>query len=199
MGCGAGAGTHDLAAALPAAATTAFDTHADFLAALRRRVGPSVGVLEADMAGPPIPAGSLDLIWCESAIYSVGRTVALTAWRALLATGGLVASSDVVWTTDDPPAAARAFWAAEYPAMTTPVAIEAEIAAAGFRAMARHAAPRSHWLDYYAPLRERLDRLADGADPTLATILDGMRREIAVFDDHSDSYASVWFVLRVDG
>jgi hypothetical protein len=99
------------------------------------------------MAAPPIPAGSLDLVWCESAVYSVDRTVALTAWRPLLAPGGLVAFSDVVWTTGDPPAEARAFWDAEYPAMTTPATIEAEIAAAGFRAMARHIAPRRDWLD----------------------------------------------------
>ena len=61
------------------------------------------------MAAPPLESSSLDLVWCESAIYCVGRETALAAWRKLLARDGLVAFSDVVWTTDQPPVEARAF------------------------------------------------------------------------------------------
>ena len=109
---------------------------------------------------------------------------------------GLVAFSDVVWTTDEPPAELRAFWAGEYPAMVTPSAVEAEIAAAGYQLVERHTAPVSDWQAYYAPLRPRVDALAADADAALALVLDVTRREIAVFDAFADSYASVWFIAR---
>ena len=81
MGCGAGVATLDLAAALPTAQITAIDTHAGFLEALRAKAATSASIttLEADMAAPPLAPASLDLVWCESAIYGVGRKVALAA------------------------------------------------------------------------------------------------------------------------
>lgn len=198
MGCGAGVAALDLAAALPTAQVTAIDTHAGFLAAFRAKAANSalITTVEANMAAPPLAPSSLDLIWCESAIYSVGREIALAAWRKLLAPGGLVAFSDVVWTIDEPPADLRAFWADEYPAMVLPSAVEAEIAAAGYRLVERHLAPVSDWQAYYAPLRPRVGGLAGDADDALALVLDVTRREIAIFDAFADNYAAIWFIAQ---
>jgi len=199
MGCGAGAAMVDLALTFPDAVITAIDNHGGFLAGLRQRsaaMPASITVLEADMAAPPMAPASLDLIWCESAIYNVGRSAALAAWRPLLASGGCVASSDVVWTDGAPPAEARAFWFAEYPAMATTVDMEAELAGGGYELVDRYAAPLSDWQDYYVPLRPRLGALAQDADEALAMELGSMRREIAVFDAYASSYASVWFTVR---
>ena len=80
--------------------------------------------------------------------------------------------------------------------MVTPSAVEADISAAGYQLVDRHAAPVSDWRAYYAPLRPRVDALAADADPALALVLDVMRREIAVLNAFADSYASVWFIAR---
>ena len=193
MGCGKGRASRDLAACLPTARITAIDTQPDFVEGLRSdRITP----LQADMAAPPLPPASLDLVWCESAIYSIGRSRAFAAWHPLLRVGGLLAFSDVTWTTATPPAEARSFWADEYPAMTTPAAVIAELEAAGYQPLHHLQAPRSDWQRYYAPLRRRLDSLGPTATGPLATVLDIMRREIAVFDHHGDCWASTWFIAR---
>jgi len=198
MGAGAGAGSLDLARTLPAARIIAIDRHQGFLdrlAARSSRADAEITVSNADMAAPGLAPASLDLVWCESAIYAIGRTAALDAWRPLLAPGGLVAFSDVVWTQPHPPAAAAAFWAEEYPAMTTVEGVRAEIAAAGYRLRFTRRAPGTDWLAYYAPLRPRVASLEPTATGALAIVLAGMAREIAILDAYGDSYAAVWFVV----
>ena len=80
--------------------------------------------------------------------------------------------------------------------MVTPSAVDAEIRAAGYRLVERHAAPVSDWQGYDAPLRPRVDALVGDAGEALTLVLDVMRREIAIFDAFADSYASVWFIAR---
>jgi SAM-dependent methyltransferase len=199
LGCGTGVASLFLARALPGTRITAIDLDAGFLADLRGKAaveGVAVTVLEADMADPPLAAGSLDLVWCDSAIYNIGRKPALDAWRRLLKPGGLIAFSDVTWATEDPPAPAAAFWADEYPAMTTIAGVEREIAATGFTLVATHRSHGTDWQAYYAPLRRRLATLRPAATAALAKVLDVMAEEIAIFDRHGDSYASVFFIVR---
>ena len=193
MGCGKGTASRDLAGWLPTARITALDTHAGFLENLRSdRITP----LQADMASPPLPSASLDLVWCENAIYSIGRSTAFDAWHPLLRQGGLLAFSDVTWTTSDPPDEARSFWASEYPAMATTDAVIAELEAAGYHPLHHFQAPATDWQTYYAPLRRRLETLGPVATGPLAEVLDAMRREIEVFDRYADSYAATWFIAR---
>ena len=193
MGCGKGAAAVDLAEHLPTAHVTAIDNHQYFIDALQAE---RITAICADMAAPPLPPSSLDLVWCESAIYSVGRRRALEAWRPLLRAKGLVAFSDVTWTTTTPTAEAAAFWADEYPAMTTPEGVVADLEATGFTLVDQHAVPRGDWRAYYDPLRRRLDTLTPTATGALADVLATMRREIAIFDRYGASYAAIWFVAE---
>lgn len=197
MGAGTGAASLGLASAWPRARVIAIDNHPGFVARLRERArGLPIEAVIGDMAAPPLEPESLDLVWCEAAIYGIGRAAALEAWRPLLAPGGLIVFSDVVWQEPEPPEAASIFWAREYPAMTTVAGVAAEIAEAGFALDLIEAAPGSDWQAYYAPLRERVTTLDANADTALALVLAAMRREIAVFDRAGESYASVWFVLH---
>jgi SAM-dependent methyltransferase len=199
LGCGSGVGSLFLARALPRARITAIDLHAGFLADLRGKAAAeraAITAIEADMADPPLAAGSLDLVWCDSAIYNIGRKQALDAWRKLLKPGGLIAFSDVTWTTEEPPEPAAAFWAGEYPAMTTTAGVERDSEAAGYTLVASHRSPRADWQRYYGPLRQRLESVRPSATGALARVVDVMAREIAVFDHHGGSYASVFFIVR---
>ena len=62
------------------------------------------------MAEPPVPPGSQDLIWCEGAIYFMGVTEALRAWRPLLRADGAVAFTEPVWTVDRPADQVEEWW-----------------------------------------------------------------------------------------
>ena len=201
MGAGAGAASRFLAEALPAGRVLALDRAVVFLRAIDRAASGRVKAVVADMAAVPLPAGRIDLLWCESAIYTIGRGTALALWRELLRPGGCIVFSDVAWLVPaaERPAEALAFWSKAYPDMQDAVAIRAEIEAAGYRLDARHRAPGTDWTAYYAPLRRRLAELAPGASPPLAGVLEEMRREIALFDAHGSSYGALFFVVRPAG
>jgi SAM-dependent methyltransferase len=105
FGCGVGASTLVLARSLPKARVLALDFHAPFVARLENEadaggVGKCISAVVGDMANPPSldgVMGEFDLIWSESAIYSIGRSNAFTRWRPLLKPGGWLVFSDVVW------------------------------------------------------------------------------------------------------
>lgn len=81
--------------------------------------------------------------------------------------------------------------------MTSLDGVRAEIADAGYRLQFTQEAPISDWQTYYAPLRHRIAALEPTATGGLAIVLATMAREIGIFDDWGDNYASVWFVAQM--
>ncbi len=163
-------------------------------------LGDHITSLRADMLElPGIAKGSIDLIWCESAVYNVGFEVGLKSWRPLLADGGSVVVSECSWTGDDRPREAAEFWAEGYPAM---VSVEENIDTAkraGFECLGHFKLPLSDWTaGYYDILAERIGRIRDerGDDPEIATVLDAEEFEQAVVQRHHESFGYVFFVLQ---
>ena len=199
MGCGPGASAAVLLAALPGAHVTGIDLHAPFVAEAARRAA-ALGAADrfagrvADMAAPPVAPGTLDLIWSEGAVYNLGVARALAAWRPLLAPGGKVAFSDAVWLTAAPPARARAFWAAECPAMTDLPGLRDAVTGAGFRVLGDFVLPEACWDAYYGPLAARCDALA--ADPAMAEAIAETRAEIAVWTECRGAYGYAFVVAE---
>lgn len=202
LGCGPGAQTVDLATELPGAHIVALDLHGPYLGELRRRcrragVVERVSAVQGDLARLPLRRGGWDLIWCEGAAYIIGVAAALDAWRGLLRPGGRLAFTDAVWLTNDPPAAARAFWT-EYPDMTDLDTRRAQISAAGWRLLGDFVLPPEAWCDgYYEPLAARIARLrARYAGDTVAeAVLDAHQIEIDTFRRYGDSYGYAFFVV----
>ena len=90
--------------------------------------------LRSDLPSLDGVMGEFDLIWSESAIYSIGRANAFAYWRPLLKPDGWLVFSDIVWQYEPTGRSdkATAFWAKEYPDLTTADAIIDELIAAGF-------------------------------------------------------------------
>ena len=208
FGCGVGASALVLAQSLPRAHVLALDSHAPFIARLEatanaRGFGERVSSVVGDMADPPPldgVRGGFDLIWSESAIYSIGRANAFAYWRPLLKPDGWLVFSDIVWQYE--PTArtdkASAFWAKEYPDITTAKVIVDELIAAGFNPLDPVLTGRETWSNYYEPLRERLRQLMKRGNhpPALINMMAEFNREIDIYDCAGDDVALSFFLAR---
>ena len=198
IGCGPGMATMTLAEATQAL-ITATDTAEVALDKLRARVAVSgfadrIAVQNVDMAAIPAPERPWDVIWSEGSAYILGVEKALADWRAFIRPGGALVFSDMVWRTDKPDDEVRAFWAAEYPAMTTPATRVAQAKRAGYRVLGHFDIGPEGMETYYRPLAARLDALEPGL--TGARVLDDLRREIAVLEVGRGQFGYEMFVLE---
>jgi len=202
-GAGPGAETLDLAAALPDADLLAVDILPEMVAEGRRRVSaaglaPRVHYEVADMLEPGAEAGSVDLVWCEGAIYNVGIEAALAAWRPLLSPHGAVAFTEPVWLKAERPDELSAWWQSEYPAITDVEGIRAHIERAGYALHATFNLGSDAWWDaYYAPMEPRIEALlaAHPDDDVAAGIAAMARKEIAMFRAYPDAYSYAFFIV----
>jgi SAM-dependent methyltransferase len=202
-GCGPGGQTIDLAQALPAARILALDLHEPFLDDLRQRaivagVADRIDARPIDMRAIDVPAGSVDLLWCEGAIYFLGVEAALRTWRPLLAPGGCIAFSESVWLQPDPPPMARRNWA-EYPEMTDVAGVRAHVAAAGYDLLGDFVQPpEAWWDDYYGPLQARVNAVAPrhADDPVARAVVEEAAFEIEAWRRCGDSFGNAFFVAR---
>ena len=192
--CGPGGDIAALLKVAPRGHVTACDLIAHFVAAVRKAHGddPRVTALESDMT---TLSGPFDLIWCAGAVYFVGVTEALTAWRRALAPGGAIAFSEACWFSDTPSDAARRNFA-DYPAMTDETGIRARIAAAGFDVLATKRLSDRAWENYLAPLDERVAKLRPQADEPLSRVLDAQEAEAALWRAERDSFGYLLCVVR---
>ncbi len=203
IGCGPGRATVVLARDLNRP-VTAVDIHQPYLdrtarAAAAADLGHLVITRRQSMLALDDPPGSVGLIWCEGAIYIAGFRDGLRLWWPLLAPGGLVVASDLVWLGPDRPAEAAAFWATEYPDMSDVAGRRAVAEAEGFAMLDHFTLPRAAWWDeYLEPLAARIERLRPeaAADPGLTAVLDEAAREITVCARHGDSFGYVVFLMR---
>ena len=151
------------------------------------------------MARPPVAARSQDLIWCEGAIYNLGVTEALLAWRPFLSPTGTVAFTEPVWLVDRPPREIVDWWSAEYPAVSDRGGVEARIAAASHRVLSSFVLPASAWWDeYYRPMQDRIDQLRARMphDPVVEGVASEAEAEIDLFRRYADCYSYEFFVVE---
>lgn len=177
-GCGPGADLETLAELLPEARIEGIDAHAPFARAAAARLAahaPRATVRAGDMARID---GPVDFIWCAGAIYFLGVTKGLLAWRPALARRGVVCFTEPVRPTSSFSETARRFWA-EYPQITDRDGIVERVEAAGFRVIAARTLLPSAWASYYIPLSARIAQLRPDADAALVSVLDEAEAEIA--------------------
>ncbi len=204
LGCGPGAQTLALARAVPDAEILAVDILPAMVEEVWRRVrdagvGHRVRAETGDMASPPVDAGSQDLVWCEGAIYFLGVTAALSAWRPLLTTGGSIAFTEAIWIDPSPPREVRDWWQEQYPAITDDQGVRAAVRAADFGTVDSFALPASAWWDeYYAPMQARIAdlRTSHPDDPAAIEVVEGAEQEIDYFRRFSDCYSYGFFVVQ---
>ena len=139
---------------------------------------------------------SIDLVWSEGALYTVGVLKELQYLRPMLRPEGVVAFTEVSWLNADPAAEAASFWKA-YPDMRTVEQNVEAFGAAGYEVFDRFTLPPSDWWDeYYNPLLKRVadSRLDRPADPALVEALDATEQEIDLYRRCSQDYGYVFYL-----
>ena len=210
FGCGIGASALVLAQSLPQARVLALDMHEPFISRLRQQatelgIGQRICAMVGDMAAPPALdgiSGEFDLIWSESAIYSIGRSNALSQWRSLLRPNGWIVFSDIIWQLrpEQRSAEASAFWSSEYPDITSSDGVRAELSAAGYQVLDPVICDRKVWSNYYEPLKNRLRLLSkqSSLSHALTELIAEINEEIAIYDLDGDDVALAFFLARRD-
>jgi SAM-dependent methyltransferase len=202
VGCGTGASALVLAQDL-GAPVRALDMLPAFVDAARvraedRGLADLVHAEVARMEELPIEPGSLDLLWSEGAIYNMGFAEGVCAWRSLLKPGGVLAVSDLTWTTPARPADVDAHWNAAYPG----VALASEkiriLEDAGYAPLGFFFLPPSSWDAYYGPLRAGVPafRARHGASAAAEAILAEEEKEQHLYAERGEWFSYGFFVAR---
>ena len=202
FGCGAGDASLVLARATRSN-VTAVDIHQPFLHQLESRAAREgltdrIRTVQADMADPPFPDGSFDLVWSEGAAYIVGFEQGLNRWRRLLRAGGFVAVTEATWVCEAPPQKAVDFWTTEYPAITNIEGNLTKVRSAGFEPVGHFSLPSEDWDNYYEPLQEQLAlfRSENSENAEAQTFSDSVQREIDLWEECGSSYGYVFYLGR---
>jgi SAM-dependent methyltransferase len=206
LGCGSGGQTL-LLAELTAGPITALDCHGPFIERLNAAVAARgwsgrVQARRGDMAAPGLPAESLDLVWSEGALYSIGLRKALQVCHGLLRPGGYLAFTDAVWRLENPPEEVRASFDLDYPTMGGLADDLAAIRECGFELAGHFTLPdEAWWDDFYTPMEARIAELRGryGGDAEAQGILDQLAAEPEMHRRHADCYAYEFFVGRRPG
>ena len=194
VACGPGGDIAALLAAAPEGHVTALDKTVHFVDQARTRWqgDPRVTLLRADMA---VIHNAYDFIWCAGAVYFLGVTEALEAWRKSLRPGGMIAFSEACWFNDVPSVRAAALWQG-HRAMTDAGGIADRVAAAGYEVVGTRRLSDQAWEDYYGPLDARIAVLRPGADAALTKVLDETEEEAACWRAHRDEFGYLVSVVR---
>jgi len=203
LGCGTGAATWMLARALPGT-ITAIDQLPDFLTALEGRrpsasLSACVKTQVADFSSLPFPQESLDLIWSEGAIYNLGFSAGLAAWRPFLKPEGFIAVSELTWLTAQRAAPLEAFWNEAYPEVATASAKLAILERQGFRPVGYFPLPPSCWLEgFYAPLETSLPAFLErhGSSPEAEALTQEVREEAALYRRYGDQVGYGFYIAQ---
>lgn len=204
LGCGNGAPTLELAKHLDSS-ILALDFHEPFLDELNRRAraegfSGKIRTLLADMNKLDLEQESFDLIWSEGALGgSMGVREGLPVCRSLLAPGGMMAFTELVYFTPEVPQECRAFFDKCYPPMTDVKTNLASMEDAGFTVLDHFALPESSWLEnYLIPLEKRLDEVEGryAGSPEKMEMLAWFRMEIEIYRKYSKHYGYEFFMMK---
>lgn len=201
---GAGTGAQSLCLALACEGrVVAVDRFEGFVAELASRartagVAGRIAPCVADMAHLPFAAASFDIAWSEGAAYLLGFDAALDRWRPLLRPGGWLVVTELAWFGSARPPEAVAFWARNYPALRDDAANLSAARERGWRVAGHFHLPAEAWLNYHAPLRERLPafRTRHAGDAEAAAVAEATETEIELMARHAASVGYSCYVLQ---
>jgi ubiquinone/menaquinone biosynthesis C-methylase UbiE len=203
LGCGTGGQTMQLAQHAPGT-ITGLDLFPDFISqfdsnATQMNLQGRVHGIVGSMDNLPFAPESLDLIWCEGAIYNIGFDNGLRQWKQYLKPGGYLAVTEASWFTDHRPAQIDTFWKEAYAEIDTIPIKVAQLQAAGYVPVAAFILPSECWTkNFYepqVPLQEAFLKKHAG-NKTAEMLVENQRREAELYKEYNAYYGYVFYIGR---
>lgn len=206
IGCGTGA-----ASVLLAKHTDAHITAVDFLPAFLEKleadaaqagVADRISTLAADMGDLPFEPERFDVIWSEGAIYNIGFTKGIDAWKQYLKPNGLLVATEITWLTPEVPEELSAHWVAEYPEVAPASTKIRQLEDSGYILLGYFPLSSDCWLaGYYGPLR---DGFADfltrnGHSDAAQAVVESEKHEIALYEKYKAHYSYGCYIAQKRG
>ncbi|MCP4319050.1 MAG: class I SAM-dependent methyltransferase [Hyphomicrobiales bacterium] len=202
MGCGSGAA--GIVLAENGIRVCGVDIHLPFLHAFEKRaadagVSDRVETLCVNMLDTGWPKASVDLIWSEGAVFTVGFDTALTEFGRLLKSSGVAVISEATWFQDPSrvPAELRAYWRTNYEGVRT---VSGNLAAAeeqGWRFIHAERLADEVWeTEFYTPMEQVIADVKSSNDADLKVIAAECETEIDLFRRFNAFYGYVYYVFE---
>ncbi|MEM1141986.1 MAG: class I SAM-dependent methyltransferase [Pseudomonadota bacterium] len=201
-GCGTGRQTLQLLETTPSV-VTAIDLEEQLLKPLiskarERGYSRRLKAVAGDMLALPCEHCTVDLIYAEGSVYTVGVKNALTAWKPYLKDGGYICFSDAAYTAESPPPQVKEFWESEYPRIGNAEQLRESAGSLGYQVIDAFWMPQQSWDDYYGPVADRIADLSASwsKNSAAAAVLQGLQKEVDLHREHGDTYGYYFLVLQ---
>lgn len=201
VGCGSGRPTRILARQLNPA-ILAIDSRRPLLERLERDAaleGLEIETRELSMFDMPFDPESFDLIWAEGSLFILGLERGLAELRPLLASGGILAFTEMCLFEADPPAELRRWFDEVYPEVKTVEQVRVLSQEAGYERIGDFKLPDSVWWDdYYTPMLAKIEVLkaSNSGVQEAQEVYARCQLEAQMHRKHSKYYGYAFFVLR---
>ncbi len=203
LGCGSGGQTMLLAERLPGT-VTGLDQFPAFVEALNKRaksrnLEDRVKGVVGRMESLPFEKNSLDLIWSEGAVDSIGFREGVGHWRDFLRPGGYLAVTCPSWITKERPAVVEKFWSDAGSRLDPAEKNVAILQECGYEFIAAFTLPEECWTDnYYTPRERAIERLMKkyAQSDTMREYAALNRREVELYLQYKQHYGYVFYIGR---
>lgn len=203
IGCGTGGQTMVLARHAPGK-ITGLDFFPGFIDRFNSNAGKlnlhdRVKGIVGSMDNLPFPAGKLDLIWSEGAIYNIGFERGMKEWHKYLKNGGYIAVTESAWFTAERPAEIHDFWMEVYPEIDTIPNKILQIQKAGYIPVASFILPENCWTEhYFAPLvkAREIFLTKHAGNKTAGELIGFQHYEESLYRKYKEFYGYVFFIAK---
>lgn len=162
---------------------------------LRDRVQGIVGSIDA----LSFEKESLDLIWSEGVIDSLGFEKMLAYWQDFLKKSGYVVVTCPSWLSDERPDEVRKFWSDAGSGMDSIESNIATLRGCGYQFIASFVLPEACWTDnYYIPRKAAEEKLLEKypGSEAVEEYVRSMAYEVDLYDRFKRDYGYVFYIGR---
>ena len=203
LGCGTGAQTLTLAQELQGE-IVAVDLFETFLEKMQERIHnahlkASVTSLATSIDHLPFAEGEFDIIWSEGAVYNIGFRKGTGYWKNFLKEGGILAVSELSWTTGSRPNELEQFWKEAYPEVDTVSNKIRVLEDLGYKVLGHFILPEYCWMEnYYLPLLERHPFFMKefGHLEVARNIVSMDKQEVDFYKQYKDYYSYGFYIAQ---